>query len=91
MQLSRIFFISLIASSPSISCLCFFKIHKVISLLYAKTRNIPEPHDGSKILKFSKLIDLLKGNNSSIRSLARCGGPDNAGTRVFWDIDKPNF
>ena len=24
-------------------------------------------------------------------AVSKLGGPDNAGTRVFWDIDKPNF
>ena len=34
-----------------------------------------------------------KGNNPTgyAKAVEMLGGPDNGGTRIFWDVDKPNF
>lgn len=34
-----------------------------------------------------------KDNNPTgyAKAVEMLGGPDNAGTRIFWDVDKPNF
>ena len=65
---------------------------------------VPEEWSGETIIcpisaKTGEGIDNLletineKGNNPTgyAKAVEMLGGPDNGGTRIFWDVDKPNF